>query len=465
MNEEKLKKVRDELNRVSPSFCMAKWYHVSIHLHTGVNHSCYHPAPHKISLDEIKQNPGALHNTQWKKEQRKMMLEGIRPPECSYCWAVEDLDGDQISDRYLRSSEEWAYPYIDEIKNLPWDADVFPKYLEVNFGNECQFKCSYCTTSVSSSWFNETRKFGNWPLRNPVNRGQYDISYYEQPGTLYKEKDSPYVKAFWKWLPDVYKHLYTLRITGGEPLLSSNVYKVLDFLDQNPNPNLEFSINSNMGVPRRNVEKFVYKVKKLLEENKIRTFRLYTSTDTWGPQAEWIRNGLNLEHFESNIRYYLDTIPNSNVGFMVTFCALAIPSFNLFLDKILELRKDYGGPYKRIHFDTPYTIEPPHLVAPILDDRWVEHGEKQLQYLKDRVNDDNNEMFTTVEYRKLERAIEWIKATRQVEPLLSINRADFYRFVIEHDRRRGTNFLEAFPEMKEFLDLCKTCNETIREQN
>ncbi|KKM97897.1 hypothetical protein LCGC14_1163490, partial [marine sediment metagenome] len=71
MNEEKLKKVRDELNRVSPSFCMAKWYHVSMHLHTGMNHSCYHPAPHKISLDEIRQNPGALHNTQWKKEQRK----------------------------------------------------------------------------------------------------------------------------------------------------------------------------------------------------------------------------------------------------------------------------------------------------------------------------------------------------------------------------------------------------------
>jgi len=133
------------------------------------------------------------------------------------------------------------------------------------------------------------------------------------------------------------------------------------------------------------------------------------------------------------------------------------------LDKILELRKDYGGPHKRIHFDTPYTIEPPHLVAPILDDRWVEHGEKQLRYLKDRVNDDNNEMFSNVEYRKLERAIEWIKANRQEDPLLTTNRADFYRFVVEHDRRRGTNFLEAFPQMKEFLDLCKKCDENIRK--
>jgi len=105
------------------------------------------------------------------------------------------------------------------------------------------------------------------------------------------------------------------------------------------------------------------------------------------------------------------------------------------------------------------------LVAPILDDRWVEHGEKQLQYLKDRVDDDNNEMFSTIEYRKLERAIEWIKANRQVDPLLSINRADFYRFVIEHDRRRGTNFLKVFPEMEEFLDLCKKHDEYIGKQN
>ena len=41
--------------KVSPSFCLAKWYHSNIYLQTGETHSCYHPAPHKISIDEIKE--------------------------------------------------------------------------------------------------------------------------------------------------------------------------------------------------------------------------------------------------------------------------------------------------------------------------------------------------------------------------------------------------------------------------
>ena len=134
-----VKKVKDQINQVGPGFCLAKWYHVSMHLHTGQNHSCYHPMPHKTPLAEVAIDASALHNTKWKKEQRKLMLEGGRPPECSYCWDIEDLPGDNISDRHLRSSEHWSLPLIEDAINTPWDANVYPTYLELNFGHECQF--------------------------------------------------------------------------------------------------------------------------------------------------------------------------------------------------------------------------------------------------------------------------------------------------------------------------------------
>jgi hypothetical protein len=35
------------------------------------------------------------------------------------------------------------------------------------------------------------------------------------------------------------------------------------------------------------------------------------------------------------------------------------------------------------------------------------------------------------------------------------NRKDFIAFVDEHDKRRGTNFLETFPEMKNFYSNVK----------
>ena len=32
---------------------------------------------------------------------------------------------------------------------------------------------------------------------------------------------------------------------------------------------------------------------------------------------------------------------------------------------------------------------------------------------------------------------------------------DFFKFFNEHDKRRNTNFLETFPEMKSFWNLCE----------
>ncbi len=74
--------VRDKLNEVGPGFCLAKWTQVTMHLQLGHTHSCHHPSTHQISLKELKRNPTALHNTNFKKRRRKEMLEGKRPSEC-----------------------------------------------------------------------------------------------------------------------------------------------------------------------------------------------------------------------------------------------------------------------------------------------------------------------------------------------------------------------------------------------
>ena len=95
----KIKQTRDELNKVSPSFCLAKWYQSTLHLQYGHTHSCHHPRTHQVPLDELKQNPSALHNTEYKKSQRQLMLKGVRPPECQYCWNVEDLGPEKVGHR------------------------------------------------------------------------------------------------------------------------------------------------------------------------------------------------------------------------------------------------------------------------------------------------------------------------------------------------------------------------------
>ena len=83
---------------LGPALCLAKWQQVSLHLNTGMNNSCYHPPLHRIPVESIGRGPGALHNTDHKKAQRKLMLSGQRPAECSYCWSMEDAN--KLSDRH-----------------------------------------------------------------------------------------------------------------------------------------------------------------------------------------------------------------------------------------------------------------------------------------------------------------------------------------------------------------------------
>ena len=66
-----MKKLRKELDNVGSGFCLAKWNQVSILLQTGQTHSCHHPSPHVVPLHEIENNPSALHNSEFKKLQRK----------------------------------------------------------------------------------------------------------------------------------------------------------------------------------------------------------------------------------------------------------------------------------------------------------------------------------------------------------------------------------------------------------
>lgn len=453
-----VKDITERLNEVGPGFCMAKWYHVSMHLHTGQNHSCYHPAPHKIPLEEAQKNPNVLHNTPHKKQVRKEMLLGGRPKECSYCWDVEDLPGDHISDRMLRSSEAWSIPLIEETSKLTGDEDVYPRYLELNFSNRCQFKCSYCAPMASSTWVNETEKYGDWPLENHINVRQYQNISFQNEGTKHGEEDSnPYIKVFWDWFPEAYPHVHTLRFTGGEPLLSPNVFKVLDYVAEHPRPELRFAVNSNMSVPQRNIERFITVTNDLVQNNKIAGYGVFTSVDTWGKQAEWIRNGLDIEKYESNLHYYLQNSVTPYISFMVTFCLLAIPRFTDFLDKVLEFRRIYNTDqsYQRINFDTPYTVEPPHLTARIADDWFVEKLEHACNYLLERVDDNDINAFSMVEYEKLKRVLDWVKRSRYEGDELNINRRDFAAFVDEHDRRRGTDFHAAFPELKDFYNMCR----------
>ena len=254
-------------DHLGPSMCLAKWKQVSLHLPTGLNNSCYHPPLHAIPADLLADNPGALHNTPYKKEQRKIMLKQERPAECSYCWAMEDKG--KLSDRHYRSGEPWAAKDFNAIMNSTGEEDVIPSYVEVNFNHACNLKCSYCSPQFSSSWQQEVEQHGGYPTSTTHN----DPTHFVGRNRPIPVRDTnPYVDAFWQWWPTLYPELEHFRMTGGEPLLDKNTYRVFDYVLANPKPNLHLNVTSNFSVDNKSWEKYLGYVKELCEGEKIEHF-------------------------------------------------------------------------------------------------------------------------------------------------------------------------------------------------
>jgi len=456
-----LKNIKQKIDDISPSFCAAKWKQVTIHLQNGHTHSCHHPNTHLIPIEEIKTNPTALHNTTFKKMQRKMMLEGVRPSECEYCWKVED-GTNNYSDRLYKSANTWAFPFINDIASKPWDDNVDPSYVEVSFGNVCNFKCSYCAPHISSQWMEEVERFGPYPTIDNFNN--LDWIKHQKKMPIPNKDENPYVDAFWEWWPTMYTKLQHFRITGGEPLLNKNTFKVLDYIIENPNTNLEVSINTNMNPPDEIFELFMEKVKIITSQKKLKDFHLYTSAEAYGKQAEYIRFGMDYDKWLFNLHRIYKEIPGIHCSIMSTYNLLSIHSYDKFLADILEIKRIYGNIRQNkpaISLDIPYLRHPEHQTVFLADESMIPYIEHQIQYMVDnleKINPDGSyeKGFYVHEVDKLKRIYElMVNAISVKDEMTDVHRMDFVKFFDEHDRRRGTNLLETFPEMKDFYNFCK----------
>lgn len=437
--------------KLGNSLCLAKWQQTSLHLTNGMTNSCYHPPLHKIDATLLEDNPSALHNTPHKKEQRKQMLEGKRPEECSYCWKTEDAGF--MSDRHYRSGEPWAKVHLNRIENQAWDADEVPSYVEVNFSNVCNLSCSYCSPQFSSTWAAQVAQYGAYPTTVPHN----DAGYFAKNPVIPNRDDNPYVTAFWKWWPTLYPQLKHFRMTGGEPLMDKNTYRVFDYVLANPKPDLHLNVTSNFSVEPQLFDTYIDKVKQLCEGEKIEHFMQFVSVDTWGEQAEYIRNGLNFDRLKANVERYLTEIPGRNsLTFIITMNNLVVPNIQKLLEWILELREKHSTTYQRVWLDMPLLYNPQWQALNILPPAYSYRLEKVKDWMQTNVTQGLMTGFKDYEVDQMRRNLSWM---HNMPKDIQQRKKDFYRFFNEYDRRTGKSFIKTFPEMAILWDECRYLEE------
>lgn len=443
------KYVHNKLNEVSPSFCLAKWYNVSIHIPTGKTHSCYHPSAHSIPIEEVKIDVSALHNTKYKKEQRQLMLDEKRPSECSFCWQIED-SGQELSDRAYRSKDVFEDNIIEEALELGSTGNPKPRYVEVNFNQACNLKCAYCSPHLSTAWMKEIEKSGAYILSD---RWHNDMSWMRS-NMPDNSPDNPYLLAFWEWLPDIYPTLQTFRMTGGEPLMDKNTFRMFDYVKEHPKEDLHLSITSNCCPPGDQWSKFMTSLKEMTDADAIDHFMLFCSLDSWGKQAEYIRNGLEFDVLHKNVNDFLENGKKHSLTFIITFNALSYTGIYNYISNILELRKKYSKDRQLVWFDIPQLMDPDYL-NPKLIPELVHELERTKQFMINNTEGRWNQFkgFSDFEISKVQRLIDWIKSNDGFDKEKAMK--NFYLFFTEHDKRRNTNFQETFPELKEFWQNCE----------
>jgi organic radical activating enzyme len=464
---------KKKLDNVGCGFCLAKWTQVTMHLHNGTTHSCHHPEPHKVSVEELSRNPTALHNSKVKKMARKEMLENKRPSECSYCWNVED-NSTSFSDRVFKSSEPWSEPYFDEISKSDWRGNFNPKYVEVSFSNTCNFKCAYCGPEYSSKWMEEINDHGPYKLSFDYNGTKRMEERNTKP---YKHsEDNPYVNSFWEWFPELYKSMDTFRITGGEPLLSKDTWKVLDFIleTDEPNRNLKLSINSNLGVPDNLIDRLIEKLDEIIRNNLVKEVIIFTSCDGYGIQSEYTRYGMNFEKLFNNIDKVLSALPKVTVVIMSTFNIFSVFSYESLIRKVHELKIKHFNPHRywssSIILDTSYLRQPSFMSFRLLKgyisedffDRWIKYMKfnstyRSLNFLQMQTVQDVG--FSTQEIEKVSRLKDiFVSDKNSDDSSLLQHKIDLNTFVKQYESRRGLKVLDIYPEMESFFNTIENEN-------
>ena len=132
-------------------------------------------------------------------------------------------------------------------------------------------------------------------------------------------------------------------------------------------------------------------MKRITLDNKIGLTRLYTSVDTFGEQAEYIRDGLNFQQWYDNICRVLTELPKTKVTIMCTTGLLSLPNFHKLVDIIHPLKREFYSDERRvpITLDTAILRHPSYLSGVVADPSYSKMLDPSVKIMMENATSNN----------------------------------------------------------------------------
>jgi len=226
--------------------------------------------------------------------------------------------------------------------------------------------------------------------------------------------------------------------------MSAHTWRLIDwFKEHKGKSTTRLAINSNLGTD--------VDVDRLLQSTQGMQIDLYTSNESMGTQAEYIRDGLVWTDWTRNVERLLESKQFRGIHVMCTINALCLDSLDQLLETMLQWKNKYGR--EALSF-TLNILRFPSFQSPlVLPDAIRMRYKDQLQaWLNANLH---NEFLHEHEINHLQRLIDYLDVVKtphsdafEMPKLLN----DFRQFYSQYDQRRGKNFCETFPELKEWYN-------------
>ena len=399
------------VNRVFPintaTACQLKWNWSTIYLTTEGTASCCNANQHQFDTETFN-----FHNTPTKIQDRQHMLEGQWPDHgCESCIDIEQAGGQ--SERIIKSNFTGIHA-PPELDHNPSAVNVTPRILEVYFDNTCNLKCLYCGPHFSSLWDAENIRHGAGAFAKSAN-----IESNKQ-------------KIF-SWLKQHGHNLTAFNILGGEPLYQDELDQCLNLFDQYPAPELKLQIITNLNAKLSRVQNLVERVKKLIDQDKLREFEITASLDCWGAPQEYVRYPLDLSVWEKNFEYLVDQ-PWINLIINSTVTPLTVKT----LPDLLQRINQWSTTRKVYHYQSSVN-GPSYMFIDIFGDIFQDDFAQALA-LKPNI---------TPEEQLSRQYLQGI-AQQSAHPGINVPEIKkLFDFLNENDRRRNTSWPIVFPWLVE----------------
>jgi hypothetical protein len=210
-------------------------------------------------------------------------------------------------------------------------------------------------------------------------------------------------------------------------------------------------IVTNLNTPPNYFNRFMDRLEAFTEVFDI---EILISAESLDNRAEYIRNGVDWQRFESNInKLFARKEVKFTVGFLMSISALSIATTKEFVQWATELSKKYD---RTVHFKQNIVNYPLWQAPLLLPPEFAKYVDDAIEYMEHEV--DSMPIATDFSGR-YDQYIIFLKSLSDSMKNNTANhtgnRKIFYHWFKQFDEKRKLNFEETFPEYIEFLKYCE----------